>query len=380
MFTISLDSSVVSHFLAAILEWFDDNSLQYCVQRNYQGYPNRLTGDVDLVVLPGQVVSIAHGIRQLAKRVGWDCYVEHAWKNAAHLGFYKPVCPGRFALVVELFAGGGWRGMTYLLASRVLERRIRHGITWRPSPAHQAIITVIHHLLYNGHVPLKYRTEVASLVNEDSESFVHELSYAFGHRLAELTLESIVAGDWDTLANKVQRYKLVLIVRSSLRSPLAFAAAMLQGFVASRHVPAGVVLAVCSANERQRHDLCGALLTVANRWHLFLPPVRKMIDFGSLNPVQVARNRRLIQYVVRRGGVAIVGCDDTSVIVDADLCCCPYVFRCTVDECRGSRQSVDPVTGSLVLVPSTDDVDSMAYRIWDYVLRDRARVMLGDGQ
>ena len=44
------DSNDASLLLVKTLEWLDTSEIEYCVERNYQGYPESLTGDLDLVI------------------------------------------------------------------------------------------------------------------------------------------------------------------------------------------------------------------------------------------------------------------------------------------------------------------------------------------
>lgn len=369
---VAFDSSSASALLTAIFEWFDQSGHLYCVQRNYQGYPSILTGDVDLVVSQYQTVSIAGEIRNLAESMGWNCYVEHAWNNTAHLGFYKPVSPNRFVLVIELFAGGGWHGIVYLSASDILSHRIRYGITWRPLPAHQAIITLIHHLLYNGHVPSKYRQEIISLVKEDTESFCKVLSKSFGNTLAEFTLKNIVSESWDVLASKVARYKLALVSRT-YRTPIVFAKTLMQGYAALRRVPEGVILIVVDENYGQRESLCNALLEIADRWHIFLPPFRKIINYDTLFSEIKPHEIRLVCRIIRRGGVAILGCN-MAPDIDIGLSHPPYKILCAKDECM-----VNVINKSFIKAPEhleiseDNNMEYFAQQVWNFILMDRAQ-------
>lgn len=367
----NIDSSAASSFLAAVFEWFDGTELKYCVQRNYEGYPDTLTGDVDLVVADGQMSAAVQGIQSVACRMGWHCYVGHVWQRAAYLGFGKSIFPDRFALTIELFAGAGWHGLVYLPASEILSSRIRHGVTWRPLAAHQAIITATHHLLYNGHVPHKYRHEIRSLSNEDPQAFGQALSRSFGDSLAELISDSVAHEDWDVLVDRIASLKLALMKRS-FRTPLTTAANVWQGYQALRRVPEGLILFVYGDDKQHRDNLCNALLRLADRWHIFLPPSRKMISCETSSVRMKKRNRGLVHRVVRRGGVAIISCS-MSMINDLRLSYPPYAINCVEGRCSCfCLEGTDSFQDATKCVVSSMDVTRSAHEIWNYVLTDRA--------
>ncbi len=366
----SLENSSASLLLTAVFKWFDEANIPYCVQRNYHGYPDRLTGDVDIVVPEGQIAFIADKLRRLAHRLGWSCYIEYSWRGSAHLGFCKSIYPERFVLVIELFAGGSWRGMVYLSSSNILSGRIRHGITWRPRPAHQAVITAIHHLLYNQEVPDKYKEEICSLVRDDQELFKQVLSSAFGKSLSKLTLETILDGGWEMLANKAAWYKFFLALLI-YKHPFISLVNILHGFRACRHIPEGVLFVVCNESEKQRNLLCKMLLEIAEQWHIFIPIFRKIINCD--NPVRLGSSEaKLVYHVVRHGGIAVINC---KVALDINLKLSYPFYRITSVE-DGSRVDVEHnncIKDSKTLVISDGDVEQMVLQIWNFILIDRSQ-------
>jgi hypothetical protein len=372
-FKVFCDNLSASALLSAIFEWFDKTDHLYCVQRNYQGYPDKLTGDVDLVVAHDQAASIADELRNIAKKLGWACYIKHAWNNTAHLGFYKPVYPNRFVLVIDLFAGCGWHGIIYLSASDVLYHRIRYGITWCPLPAHQAIITLIHHLLYNGFVPSKYRQEIISLVSEDTESFSQFLSQSFGDKLTKLVLNSIFDGDWEILSRKVSYFKISLVLRAS-KTPIVLAKTLLKGYDSFCNIPEGVVLLVVDDDFRRRKKLCNALLDTANRWHLFLPPLRKIVNYNMiLFSKNIPNEVRLALRIIRRGGVAILGCNMASDI-DLTLSIPTYKIIYAKNKCNVNVTNMSIIEASDHFEISEDkDINCVVQQVWNFILKDRAQ-------
>lgn len=371
MSSIISDNIEASQLLTRVLLWLDENNILYCVQRNYAGYPENITGDVDLIVLASQIGKTAEGICNIAGDSGWAIYTHRIWARGAYLGLCKAVFPGRFALTIELFGDARWRGLMYLSAKQIVTGRSRTGIAWRPHPAHQAIITVVHHLLYNGRVPSKYRQEVRGFVLDNQMMFRDDLSLKLGAKTAREVLQGILTERWDDLASNVRKYRLALVA-SSLKSPFSFLLTMTDGYLSTRRLPEGVSLIIESTTPEVHAPLAEHLLHIADQWHLFLPPLRHILRIG---PDDESREKqaslRTAKRALSRGGVVIFQCEDRSNIrLAAEHPA--YCIRCETYE-----YSLVIVDGShpdqIVSRFPLQDVEYTAYQIWNAVLMDRAQ-------
>ena len=361
------ESIEASLLLARIFEWLDVAEIEYCVERNYQEYPDNLTGDLDLVVSDIKMMDAVRGIKTITKDMKWFCYQEHIWEKSAYLGFGKSIFPNRFALTVELFAGAMWHGIPYLSAPEILGQRLRYEILWCPRPAHQAIITSIHHLLYNGHVPVKYRNEVSALVRQDSDLFQSALFQAFGRKLAGDIFDHIITEDWDALPAKAREMKVALFLRGLLRQPFKMVSTFKQGYQAKRRLPKGVVLFVFGDGIQRRGVFCQALLEFANRWHLFVPPVRRIIGDGVK---QFGRSEiRLVNQIVQSGGVAIVNCKEKMQV---GLPLSYLAYRIDLDKYWITPNGASFANDAIAINIPNRTLESMAAQVWNFVLADRA--------
>ena len=297
------NNEAASQFLSEIFDWFDKNKIHYCVQRNYQGYPEKITGDVDFVVPDGQLFASIDSIMNAALHTGWHCYLQNAWEKTAYLGFYQPVYPDRFTLTIEIFAGARWHGVPYLSSEEILSRRMRHGCTWRPHPVDQAIITVMHHLLYNYRVPIKYRQEVLFLIKDDVALFRQTLANSIGQKLALKIVTDIVEQKWDALANRVRTYQVALLVYA-LRHPISLISTLLGGFAAKKKAQVGALLVVEGTGGGFQNALCDELLNLADKWHIFIPPIRKIFLYPDEGMIDSQDEK--VSRILRGGGVVII--------------------------------------------------------------------------
>ena len=365
---LEFNNADASQLLLRVFEWLDAAGIKYCVERNYHGYPDNLTGDLDLVVSDYQIIEVARGITAVSGEMDWFCYQEHVWEKSAYLGLGKSVFPNRFALTIELFAGARWHGLPYLLASEILEKRLKTGITWRPSPAHQAIITSIHHLLYNECVPKKYRDEILVLFNEEPDLFKISLRSPLGSKLADQIAALISAADWATLENKAQKMKAALVTRKLIFEPLRTIKILWEGFGAKRNLPEGAFLIVSSDTDLLASNLCQALLKLADDWHLFVPPTRKVIYINE----NIAGKFKEAVRITQQGGVAIVnfkGAFGTNLLLQYPY----YGIHLNTDQCKVVSSGVGWTDNNIRINKPLENLDSTTAQIWDFVLADRAK-------
>ena len=292
----------VSEFLKCVFAALDSDGLRYCVERNYEQYPEIVSGDVDLVMVATDMKSSVNAILRVADELDWRVFVHYPSSQATHIGFYGKFYPKRFVLVIELFAGGVWRGQQFLSAQRILEMRCRHGCIWKPHPAHEAIITLVHHLLYNRRVFERYRRQIRLCVEEAPELFEAELRRPFGRKLAESILESIKSDNWSELEGQAVHMRLSFLLRSLCLRPLQSVRGIINLRTDCGCKPEGVVISLEGASSTDVEPLADAIIELAIRWHIFIPPTRKKIAL-SCSDASIARD---VRSVTASGGIAVI--------------------------------------------------------------------------
>lgn len=298
-----------SNLLRSLCEKLDLAQVAYCVERNYQGYPKVLTGDLDLILGDSSIFYVAKLVLGTAKENGWSCYQHYIWSRTAYLGLCYDGYPSRFTLTVELFSGARWHGIEFLDGSTVVNERMRYGITWKPSPAHQIIITAIHHLLYNGTVPKKYRNEIASLIKDEEQSVRNNLSSFFGMRHAKKISKELVNQNWHYFDYKVARtLKVSLLARSLGLSPLLTLNDIISGLISHFKNPEGVAISIEISHETEKYALIESLLRIMTKWHIFKPPKRVVVD----PTLSLFKAKRLVRNVLSSGGVVLIDHDRSS--------------------------------------------------------------------
>ncbi len=286
-----------SEFLRRILLELDSSDVKYCAQRNYEGYPQVLTGDIDLVVSEEDISSASLIINNVAKEIGWIKFQSYSWAKTVYLGFTKSIYPERFALVIELFAGARWHGLEYISAKDILNERMKVNNVWGPSPAHQALITMFHHMLYNNTVPEKYRDEIVRLVNISKMQFINSVDSVFINKCGQEFAEAIRSGRWDDVKSYISKLKLSILLKNIIFSPISTIISVFGGYRAKKTVNPGIIIFVRKYNGSA--ELMDSLMFIANKWHLYMPTKRKLFFSGPSQENEIFK-------ICNSGGLAIV--------------------------------------------------------------------------
>ena len=304
-----------SEFLERTLAALDSSGLCYCVARNYELYPGVITGDVDLIMAASDMKSAERTILRVADNLDWRPFVKYLSSRSVHLGFYSDIYPRRFVLVFELFAGGAWRGQQFLSAERIIEMRHRYRCTWKPHATHEAMITLVHHLLYNGCVFEKYRKQIRKCVESAPIFFEEELCKAFGKKRAKNISECVKNNKWNELENISPQIRRFFLLRSLCLQPLRFIHRVVDLFAEVRSKPEGVVIAVEATSPEEMKQVADTIIELADRWHIFIPPTREKIAFFD-NDKSIARS---VQSIVASGGVAVILNEESRRLPDFTL-------------------------------------------------------------
>jgi len=151
-------SSEESDLLVAVRDFLNGNEVPYILVRNYEGYPDILTGDVDLYVPLEQVIGRLESLRQLIEGLGWVLVHEVQRPWVLVLQAVKVESKGdRGILVFEFFDRFQWLGFEYVPFDAVVRlASVHNGFSILP-PAAGYMITVCHYFFWVGFLPSKYQ-------------------------------------------------------------------------------------------------------------------------------------------------------------------------------------------------------------------------------
>jgi len=138
----------------AVRDFLNVNGVPYVLVRNYEGYPDRLTGDVDLYVPLDQVVARLESLRRLIEGLGWVLAREVRRPWVLVLQAIKVESKGgRGILVFEFFDRLQWLGFEYVPFDAVVRLATMHNGFCILPPAAGYAITACHYFFWVGFLP-----------------------------------------------------------------------------------------------------------------------------------------------------------------------------------------------------------------------------------
>jgi thymidylate kinase len=194
------------------------HGIHFVVLRNYDGLPDDVGNDLDLLVHPSQ--------RQIAERVAaaaaHGCgFRLHNRAEGPHVMLYFTHEQTCTQLHVDLFCDVLWRGFILLTAVEVLDRRTLGAVFDTPHPVDEAIVKLLAAILYQGSLKEKYRIGIAEALHAHRAVAMTLLARLFGRRAARALLRRVDGGDWGGIAQRAATLRGALVLRQLRRSPAA---------------------------------------------------------------------------------------------------------------------------------------------------------------
>ncbi|MGA3160889.1 MAG: hypothetical protein ABSC77_06690 [Terracidiphilus sp.] len=213
----------LSEFLLALFQALDNGGVQFCVLRNYEGFPARNVGsDLDILIYRSDLSAAVRALRSIQgiRIVGYAerYYVAHT--------FVEGVSPavGIRALAVDFIWNLNWKGLPYLRTDTVMQeatRRNAGNLSFLvPSPFHEAIISLLSSLLIGRTIKEKYFPKVQEIFAGQRSTVITALTPSFGLKAATRLVDSVKCGDREKIQDCVTPLRVLLALRNLLRRPV----------------------------------------------------------------------------------------------------------------------------------------------------------------
>ena len=296
---MNINNKDCSLLLTKIIDYFRITKIDYCIERNYEKYPDTITGDVDIIVESKDIRKASEGIMGISKLLNWKCYHSNIWLNASYIGLSKNIYPDRFALTIELYNGGNWKGAYFLPAREILDYSMQYKTVKIPCNTHEILITAIHHLLYNGRVPQKYRNKIRLLIKSNEDDLVKRLVNIFGKNIGHSLASNLINSKWSECEVLAPKLRFHLTIKKLLL-PHNMLYIYIHAYLNKLFHPKGIIIYMYEENNAGNKDeLADTVIEIANKWHIFSPPIRKIFNEYNLN-------KKEIKKIVNKGGVVVV--------------------------------------------------------------------------
>jgi hypothetical protein len=206
-----------------LIQAFAAEGVRYCILRNYEGFPDRNSGnDIDFLISAQQLPLAMRAIRSIhgVRIVG---YTERTYVANFYLeGISRPA--GDRALQIDFDLMLPWKGLSFLNTEAVLGSaipRVAGDVSFFvPTPIYESIISLFTRLVIAGQLKEKYFPDVQRTFADNRPNVISVLRTTFGLKTAMRLVDSVIDGDRRKVLDCVGPLRTSLAVRSLLRRPV----------------------------------------------------------------------------------------------------------------------------------------------------------------
>ncbi len=287
-------------FLKIIFNFLNKKKIDYCVERNYEKYPNKITGDVDLIVDKKKIKYVTNQIIEIAKTYGWILYQKNITNINSYTSFIKKNFPNRFVFTLEIYSDASWKSFNYIEGEKILKEKIKYKDLFRPSTIHEAVITFFHHYLYNFDIPTKYRKKIFQLISQDTYYFKKFLKNFFFGSLPDKIYANIITKNWKYFDSHLAKHmRMQIILKNVFFNPFLSLIKIIKGIYFRFNRPQGILIIFNGKKNSMKNQIMMNLLKINYKWHICLPPEKKIIDDKNASKKQISK-------IINSGGFGIL--------------------------------------------------------------------------
>lgn len=227
MTSAAIDGStgdVKSALLSRVFALMDREGLPYCILHGYDAYPQRVEGDVDLLV-PSEAVPkrLAELLRGAQKEL--DARLVQWFADRAHFIVLQTRGEDGAPVMLQLHVSTDYEVSNRLVykGDDVLRTRRRHPRNFWVPAAHVEFICVLANRVCKGELKEKHTIQLASLWAENRERCAHELFRFFNAGGARMVADAAEANDWALVHKRLPELKKEFLRNSVVRSPGSYA-------------------------------------------------------------------------------------------------------------------------------------------------------------
>lgn len=240
----------LGEFLPALFQALRKECVQFCILRNYEGFPVCNAGrDIDILI---RASDLRHAIQALGSIRGIRIVGYSERRYVANV-FLQGVSatPESRAIQIDFYLSLTWKGLTYLPTDLVLQGAVPclsgESTFLVPSPVHGAITSLLASLITGGWLKEKYFPGVQQIFATERSEVIAALLPQFGKKAATRLTDSVIGGRHEDVLECVGALRTSLVVRNLLRRPFHCALAVVRHYAREcelRFSP-GLLVTVC---------------------------------------------------------------------------------------------------------------------------------------
>ena len=242
-----------SEFVSQVLTSWQQANLPFVILRNYEGLPEIIGNDIDILIAPDSYYQAVHLMEEAGTATGF-----HLINRVKGAGITALFYRNNTDLVhFDLATSPRWRFLPIMDTDEILAKRQNAGLYNAPHPVHEAALKLLYRLLLHGYVKDSFKTDIVTTFELEPNRVIEVLEPYFGSDLAKHIVQDVTSRDWSAVERKTSTLRRELIKRHLVRAPFKTGClAAGYGFQMLERLqrPPGLVIAVTgpmtSENER----------------------------------------------------------------------------------------------------------------------------------
>jgi thymidylate kinase len=211
-------ASPLRTFLSALFAQLDVDNVSYCIISNYERLPERVDGDVDLLVLPDHREVFRTSLLRVAASCNWLLV-----KDLSRFGFqsfwFKSASMDEY-VQIDAWTIVHWRGIPLIDATDVIGGRTRYGSLPIPSPVAEAAILILKGVIHEGRIKERYRPKIVRAARTQGDELTSLLARPLRDERAAWLCDKIREETWAEVEGSTRRLRRVLQRRALCRNPI----------------------------------------------------------------------------------------------------------------------------------------------------------------
>jgi len=295
---VSGGMSVYATFLTELFAEFHVRNIDYCVLRNFEGLPNRMDGDIDILVRSADLQKAETTLMELM-----ECFllIRRVERND-HLQFYiiseyemeAAVRENRAAQKVQLdfVTKAQWKGIAYLYTEEVLSERQWYGNFYVAGRTHRAAHLFCHGILDKHFIKRAYKKVIEDSILQDGKAALDPLKPFIGVGMVERLYPVLRRGDDAEILGLRKALILKLLFRNtqSILSCILFLIKKCFRITNAILFPPGVLITTAGPDGAGKSTLLDQIGTVLSEtfelikeqymgWKQFILPTKRLLSF-----------------------------------------------------------------------------------------------------
>src|SRR4051812_2982848 len=186
----------ISRFVTMAFRAWEREGINFLVLRNYEGLPDAISNDIDVLISPRQARQAEEILCAAARQAGFRRHNRAEFSTLAQYFFTESNAEAH----IDTFQGLQWRAFDFLSCDRFLAKKINKGLFSVPHPAHEAATSLLAHMIYTGEIKDKYKPSILAGFKTDPGEARRLLAETYGEKKARFIVEAGTAERWGELA------------------------------------------------------------------------------------------------------------------------------------------------------------------------------------